>query len=70
MVSAWNYDFQQKLKEEVNKESMEIALGTCFPPQADASTIAMHYRERLGYLAGLRRALMVLEDLERGREQD
>lgn len=59
------YDVRQKLTAEVLKEIESIGNGGCLAPEANAETVAMNYRQRLGFVEGLRHALTVVDELER-----
>jgi hypothetical protein len=68
MSSAWFYELSQRLDEEMEKEAAQIAVGTCVTDGTTrADVVAMNYRERVGFLSGLRRAYQVAEALEKGK---
>jgi hypothetical protein len=66
-----SYLFQKlsnRLNQEMDKERMEVGGGSCWIGSEGAEHIAMRYRERVGYLSGMKRSLEIAEALEDGKE--
>jgi hypothetical protein len=69
MQSAFYYELSRRLGTAMEKEAAEIAVGGCVSdPGTSVDAVAMLYRERVGYLQGLKRAFQIADDIERGKE--
>lgn len=64
-MSAY-WQVQQVIEEAIGKEAQDIVSGTCVNAESVEAT-AMNYRERLGYIEGLKKALQIINDVEAGR---
>lgn len=68
MSSAWFTEFSRRMDEVGRKENNEITTGRIYSEPTTADVVAMNYRERIGFLAGLARAYQIAEDVEHGKE--
>ena len=68
MSSAWFTEFTRRMDEVGKKETQELTTGRIFAEPTTADVVAMNYRERVGFLAGLARAYQIAEDVEHGKE--
>jgi hypothetical protein len=62
---AWLSDYRAKLVAEINEAAMDISTGGCMPENADVGQLAMAYCSRLGFINGLQRAMVILEEVEK-----
>lgn len=62
---AWLSDYRTQLTSAIVEAANDISSGGCIPENADVSQTAMAYRARLGFVDGLRRALSILEEVEK-----
>lgn len=62
---AWLQDYQVKLAAEIAQAALDVSSGGCIPENADVGQVAMAYRSRLGFIEGMRRAMLILEEVEK-----
>jgi hypothetical protein len=64
---AWLSDYQSALRKEIERVEVDIVTGGCVPADHyfDTGAVAVAYRARVSFLAGLQRAEQILNEIEK-----